>query len=1240
MTNKAPRTTFGRALKKGLVYGLTVSMLVTSSSYSLAALTDLADVPLASSSSSAVKPNLLFVLDDSGSMAWGFMPDDRDNWTSYVGFKNALCNYIYYNPGVSYVPPKNADGTDFPASSFAAAANDGYSASSGTVDLSASFQAYNNTTSSGNGSDTAQPAYYYRYTGTGTPTTSQCKQASSSAYPHSATDFTKVRVSATSGPGGTDERANFANWYTYYRTRLMMMKAATGRAFVGLSSGYRVGFITINPNNPVTSDKYLAISDFDVAQKASWYSKLYAQGTNGSTPLRQALSRAGRHYAGLQDGINNGMAGDPMQYSCQQNFTLLTTDGYWNSSAGVQLNGSSSIGNQDGTLGGYSARPMFDGSTATTTTTTNVDTEFYSTSGCSSGRSKIVRNRDQTVKTVSSDGTTSTTTSSSQSTVVSCTKNPRALQSPNPLTTTTTASATSGGSSNSLADVAQYYYITDLRANGSLGSLGIDVGSTNNVPSTGTGAEDDNASHQHMTTFTMGLGLAGTLSYTPDYKTATTGDFAAIRSGAKNWPVPSADDPTALDDLWHAAVNGRGQFFSASDPDSVVSSLGAALAGVNARVASAAAAATSNLEPVAGDNFAYTASYTTVAWTGELQAREIDLTTGFIHTTPIWSAQTKLDSKTKNTCDNRTIKLFRSGATNNLTDFSWNTSTCDSAGNPTGTAATGLNAAEQAYFSSTPLALLSQYPNMTDGTSGTADQRSAAAGAPLVNFIRGQRANEGFIRNDLNALYRTRDHVLGDIVNAQPVFVKSPFANYSDAGYSTFKTNNASRTPMVYVGANDGMLHAFYAGSSASDTQGGEERWSFIPSMVLPDLYRLADTNYANLHHFYVDGTPTAADVYDPGSSSWKTILVGGLNRGGKGYYALDVTDPANPKGLWEFKHGSTCYPSATTSDCHVGYSYGNPVVSKLADGRWVVFVTSGYNNVNSPSVAGDGQGYLYVLNAITGEIIYKISTGYGDATNPSGLGKISNFVNDTLTDNTTLRVYSVDLAGNVWRFEVNAAQTATLLAVAKDASGTRQPITTRPQLGEVGSPPDPMVYVATGRYLGTTDVSNTQVQSIYGIKDSLSSTPIPDLRASLKTQTITQSGNTRTIACTSNCSSTDGWFVDLPDSGERANIDMQLVLGTLAVATNVPTSSACNIGGYSWFNFLDAGTGNKVAGAANMGQYLSNSLVVGINVVRLPDGRVVAEATTSDSKQLTNEVPIAIGTPQGRRISWRELTQ
>ncbi len=1220
-----------------LVIGL-LALVTGFSPAAMAQLTDIATVPLASSATTIVKPNILFTLDNSGSMAWSHMPDSIDGWVGFVCYKNHLCNSMYYNPAVTYAPPKNADGTNFPNASFTAAWVDGFNTGSGTRNLSTSYIAYDNTTSAGNGTDTAQPAYYYRFTGVGTPTSSQCQQTSSNGFPHSSANFIKVQVSATSGPGSTDERVNFANWFSYYRTRLMMMKSATGRAFVGIGAGYRVGFITINPGSPVLSSRYLPIADFDPTQKAAWFSRLYSQGTSGSTPLREALSRAGRHFAGRQDGINNGMTGDPIQYSCQQNFTFLTTDGFWNGNAGVQLDGSTAIGNHDGNIS-ITPRPLYDGTLTTVSTQRTEVLEFYSNSGCSGGRQRVRATTTITTTPVSPPGTPSVSTNSSN--VTSCSTSPRALQNPNPAVTTVTNTSTTGGATGSLADVAAYYYLTDLRAPGSIGALGFDVGTENNVPSGGTGPEDDSARHQHMTTFTMGLGLSGTLNYRPNYKTGA-GDFAALRSGALNWPAPTADSPTALDDLWHAAVNGKGQFFSASDPDAVVDGLAAALAGVNARVASAAAAATSNLEPVAGDNFAYTASYKTVEWIGDIEAKEINLVTGAVSTTPVWSARAKLDQRTGAACDNRTIRLFRGGATNNLTNFTWNTQACDVSLNPTGTATTGLNASEQAFFGATQVAALNHFSDMTDGSGGTVNQRSLAAGANMVNFLRGQRGREGFDANT-QLLYRTRTGVLGDIVNAQPVFVRSPFASYTDAGYEAFKTANASRTPMVYVAANDGMLHAFYAGADTADPLGGEERWAFIPTMVLPNLFRLADRDYGALRRFYVDGTPAVGDIYDSVAGQWKTILVGGLNAGGRGYYALDITDPGNPKGLWEFKHTPTCatIPVGQTSDCHLGLSFGNPQISKLADGRWVVFVTSGYNNVNSPAQTGDGVGYLYVLDAVTGAIIYKISNGTGNATTPSGLGKINAFVLDTSVNNRAERVYGVDLRGNVWRFEINATQSATRVVTLVDSIGNPQPITTKPELAEFGSPPTPYIFVATGRYLGTTDVGNTQTQTVWGIKDS-GSYPIANPRATFSRLTTTNNaGNlTRSITCASNCVTNGGWFTDLPDSGERVNVDMKLQLGTLTVASNVPQNNACNIGGYSWLNFFDARNGLQVAGSPSFGSRLSDSLAVGINVVRLPDGRTVVIATTSDAAQQTAEAPVPAGDPQGRRTSWRELVQ
>lgn len=1231
------------------------------------AATDLSDKPLASSSTATIKPNILYVLDDSGSMEWAYMPDEMGSYSGKATYRNHLCNTIYYNPKITYTPPpEKADGTRFPDQSFTAAKINGYNASSGTKDLSTKFRADADYDGSG-GSDNEQNAYYYILSAGTAPTSplaSACRSSApnaSNSFPHSATDGTrtwkKVRVTATSGPGATDERTNFANWYSYYRVRLMMMKAATGRAFVNLTPAYRVGFITINPvesGTSVSTNKYLRIEDFEYNQKQDFLDKLYSQEENGSTPLRRALARAGWIYAGkLDTDITKGIpvADDPMQYSCQQNFALLTTDGYWNGAEGVDLSGDE-VENQDNDIT-VSPRPMYDGGyTSSRVTTTHVDTFFHTTSGCSSGRTRVRYNRSTSAVTERLSGsvvvgTSTANSSSNNNNFIGCSSPAPALPSPNPRTTVSvsTDGTDGGGSTNSLADVAQYYYQTDLRP-----------AMEDNVPSAGAGVEDDRAPWQHMTTFTLGLGIFGSLNYHADYKTNTnpTSTFNQIRNGAINWPVTPdstgfSSDPEKADDLWHTAVNGRGQAFSAANPDEVASGINAALSGVNARVASAAAAATSNLEPVAGDNFAYTASYETVRWVGDVEAREIDLAAGTVGTTAVWSAAAKLLDKVSQACDTRDIRLFRGGAADNLVPFKLGTFACDLGGSPTGSAVTTLDAAEQAYFDASKLSQLSQHPTMTDGTSGTENQRANAVGAALVNFLRGQRGNEGFVSGDATRFYRARSHVLGDIVNAQPLFVKVPFAQYVDAGYDAFKAAHASRTPMVYVAANDGMLHAFRAGTSTTDTLGGTEAWAFIPTMVLPNLYRLADEKYADLHRFYVDGTPVAADIYDPVGSSWKTIVVGGLNNGGTGYYALDITDPAAPKGLWEFKHSTTCYDPGDTSthaaDCNLGLTYGNPVVSKLSNGTWVVFVTSGYNNVSGD--ANDGQGYLYVLNANTGRILKKIGTGVGDSANPSGLGKINNWVNDGISNNTTERVYGTDLAGNLWRFDVNGAPAsgglATRVATLLDAGGNPQSITSKPEMANVGAPPRPLIYVASGRYLGASDITNTQVQTIYGIRDPLTATPYADLRTSLSQITVTNqtvSGVVqRTATCSANCASSDGWYVDLPDSGERVNVDMRLQLGTLTVLSNVPQNSACVIGGYSYINFFDYASGLPVSTSGGVvGLKLADSLAVGVNIVRLPDGKTVSITTTSDAQQRTVDVPIASPAITGRRVSWREI--
>lgn len=887
--------------------------------------------------------------------------------------------------------------------------------------------------------------------------------------------------------------------------------------------------------------------------------------------------------------------------------------------------------------------------------------------------------------------------------------------------------ANTGGSINSLADVAQYYYVTDLRPESDWpANIAL-----NDLKAVGTGPESDRATHQHMTTFSVALGVSGTLVYDSNYKKAstTTGDFAMIRSGTKNWPLwpdptkqvpagagPTAwdataqtytdknywNDPRSIDDFWHAAVNGRGQYFSAGTPKEVVSGLTGALSGIQSNLAAGAAAGASSLQPVPGDNFFYVASYITKKWIGDVQAKEMDVATGALGS-GLWSAQAKIDAQTKASCDNRSIYLVREGATNNLVNFTWNSYACASDGSPTGTASTGLNASEQQQFNSTKVSLMSQFSTMTDGTNGTVDQKTPAAGANLVNFLRGQRGKEGYESNGPDKLYRARDNVLGDVVNSQPVYVKAPIFGYLDAGYDQFKLDQQSRTPMVYFGANDGMLHAVYANVYQSgttlDPQGGKEAWAIVPSMVLPNLYKLADNNYANTHTYSVDGTPVIGDVDVAAphggtpAPNWKTILVAGLNAGGKGYYALDVTDPATPKALWEFKWSSSCWngvASGVKADCHVGYTFGKPVITKLATGKWVVLVTSGYNNINAPTQSGDGLGYLYVLDAGTGEIIYKIATSAGSATTPSGLAQITNYVDNVAADNTTSRVYGGDVLGNIWRFDINDViapldaddgagngREAILVGTAKDSAGIAQPITTRPELAELDG--KTRVFVGTGRLLGASDLdpalaSTTQTQSVYGFIDPVlppdplnpMNTVYSDLRGVLRPLTITQSGSgasvIRTVACSGNsteCARSTGWVVDLPDSRERVNVDLKLVFGTLVFASNVPQNTACSFGGYSWLNYLNFADGLAVPQVPNsrVSTRMQDSIIVGLNIAltgsgssggsggsggsgtgTTGNGTPTGLICTSDGTCTPKGIPTYTVPSPGKRVSWREV--
>ncbi|MGA7750555.1 MAG: PilC/PilY family type IV pilus protein, partial [Gallionella sp.] len=877
---------------------------------------------------------------------------------------------------------------------------------------------------------------------------------------------------------------------------------------------------------------------------------------------------------------------------------------------------------------------------------------------------------------------------------------------------TTTCTVGSGGTSNTLADVAMYYYQTDLRDPSLSNCTGAPSttypSGTNVCPNNVFVTPEDNNTQQHLTTYTLGIGVRGAMVYTsPNYMSDTSGDFYSVKTGATanssptppvcswqangtvcNWPIPASNSYTNVDDLWHAAVNGHGIYYSASNPSALSTGLTNALSSITARKGAAAAAATSTLNPVAGNNYAYVASYTTVQWTGNLEARSINTITGVIAQAATWCAE-NIPADTclapsvvvASTSGNSTVyncvtplSTASSCLSPGVFDSTANTCSLQMAVSCNGTLPptvapssdtrtiytanstdTALINFDSIYATNDPVNFSAAHINTLTQWAGLTTSQQAVAGNPvnLINYLRGQTGYDNRASNPVaNQLYRSRLAVMGDALESQPSYIAAPTFSYADTGYSAFVAANINRPGAVYMGTNDGMLHAFNGST-------GAENWAYVPSIVIPNMYKLADFNYGTQHVNYVNGSPIISDFYctvncvGGVTPAWRTILVGGLNGGGREFYALDITNPTSPALLWEF---------TPAQDANLGYTYGLPVVTKMSNGTWVVLVTSGYDNgslsgdgVTANSPAGNGLGYLYVLNAQTGAIINKISTGVGSAATPSGLAKIAAW-NTASSSNQASYIYGGDLLGNLWRFDINAGA-VFLMATLENSLGNAQPITTTPTLGQIDG--ERIVFVGTGEYLQTSDLSNTNVQSLYAISDTSTSTlynprSITKITGSTATgqmvqQTITASGSVRTGSSNPVDFNVDrGWYVDFPDTGERENVDSDLIQGTLLVPTIVPSNTVCAPGGYGWLNFFDYSSGSPVAAPLTPGgppntnvsvQY--NASIVGMNILYI-GGNPIVEVVTSNNPtpEVNTQVAIAPQTTNfsGTRVQWREL--
>lgn len=990
---------------------------------------------------------------------------------------------------------------------------------------------------------------------------------------------------------------NFANWFGYYRSRDFAAKAAFSLA-IKPADNVRMGYATINNN----ASNRIRVASLNVSpasgNKKAVLDELFKTAPSSGTPLRRSLDRTGKYYKcsgtstdifGSTNSVSPGNSECPVEDApigqCQQNYTILMTDGFWNGS-------DPSVGNTDDDGGAYAGGAYAD---------------TYS---------------------------------------------------------------------NTLADVAMHYYKTDLHS--------VD----DNVPTSARdlagyrGTTDPfETMHQHMATYTVGFGVVGTLTSSPsDVDTAFT------------WPNPSSGNGQKIDDLQHAAFNGRGQYLSANDP----LGLATAMSNIFTDIASATGTATAvafNTQEVESGTLVFRASFNTKTSEGDLIAQNVNAD-GSIDPTIIWSAADELDDKVTSNSDTRTIITYQDNGDNTSTGvpFQW----------------ASLNAAQQALLNAP------QPANVLAATNTFGDER--------LGYLRGHNENEGINYDDGEFRERAEESgKLGDIVHSTPVFVGKPHllnraggAYPSTVGhtYADFKIAYSSRNEVSYTGGNDGMLHAF-------DTSDGSEVFAYVPNILMGKLSDLTNPDYS--HRYYVDLSPAINDAYfspasgtNSGTLSWNTVLVGGLNAGGKGYYALNVTDPsdldteseAKENVMWEFTEAD----DGGIGSSDLGYTFSQPIItmSNADDGsgnkKWVAIFGNGYN---STSTDGDAAIYVLFLEGgqdgvwTSGSDFYKISTGNGkaesaDGTTPNGIGGVRAV--DTDTDGTVDYVYAGDLQGNLYRFDMTNATPSNWVSTPKTLfqakykasdSFTRdiiQPITTTPLvLNHPTEAGEFLVIVGTGSWMTTEDATSTDIQSIYGIWDDLSINPLVTMTSTanqLVQQTFTNHTNAEhgfTVRTLTNnevawdnqgnaSTYVKGWYIDLdvpPASGsgveypgERATRNIQYRGGILFVNTVIPKdTAACSVGVGGYELALDPTNGgsgstvifdldgnNDFGDGDNVGDAAGNAnIVTGIQF----DGGTPSDAAFIGSRRMT-QVGDEIrsfdtntgGNTSTGRTSWREVTQ
>jgi type IV pilus assembly protein PilY1 len=1054
--------------------------------------------------------------------------------------RSAVGNPLYYNPKFRYRGwPEPGNDANFLPDAITTAVNiHPYDPLNATFTRNLKVR-FNDSGSSSDPDDESKnfwPATYYVYTGPLPLPTANPNNAL-----NVSSNFLRIQIKPDvltyagglkrtdcMGPGGpnvctyAEELQNFANWLQYSRNRMLMAKGGVAAAFALQKSNLRVGFGTINSPGTVRQ----GVAKFDVARRPSFYTDLFSiskPAVNLGTPLRKAMDDVGQYF--MRSNAGNPWADDPAatavgnETSCRKSFHILSTDGYWNGPAAA---GDAAKDND-----------AFPGNTPSNPKTGTVYTYGYAGS-------------------LDAD----------------------------PLVGRFTVDPFADAYTDTLADVAAYYWKSDLRA------------LRNDVPS----STRDPAFWQHLSTYTVGLGVSGTGKVKRKSDGSTTvpmtealgtayynfrgkawletqelRDALIANKEPMTWPEPKADQPETGDDLVHASMNGRGRYFSATDPEALKNGLAAALAEAGDTPGSLANVVTQSPQVSAG-SAVYQATYNPAQWSGRFYAFA-QAADGSVKTAPsgaLWEASNKMPAPI-----DRKIFTWDPGTKTGST-FAWLT----------------LTPAQQGYLGD----------------------------ITVLEFLRGSDANElakgGTFRD--RARYTVGNvpgGVLGDVVNGSPIkgpsagggYDKLPTGAAGQADYAAYRSptnmdlDNMRNT--LFLGANDGMLHAF-------DRTDGKERFAFVPNSVfnVPNsltgdekkLKMLSDPGYA--HRFTVDGPPQIGDAFIGSPAAWKTVLVGSTGAGARSVFAMDVSKPATAdfdktKVLWE-------YSEANNVD--VGYVTSYPHVARMRNGDWVAIFGNGYDSKN-------GRAKLFILNLQTGAVVWEQYVG--DKSGGNGLSQ-PNFIVNNKREVTA--IYAGDLKGNMWKFDVdNTIPSQWKVAFGGPpnytplfAGDSNQPITVMPEL-TFHPNGGTLVSFGTGELFKTEDTSaiapavppvpdsniNLNTQALYGIWDK----PAQTTGFSGNTSLVQQGANTAlaaaadatakvtgTTANTIDWSTKRGWFLNLgTKDGERVNVNPQQVNNVLLVVSNKPDSNPCKAGGISRLFALDPITG----GAPDFAVFDSNGI-------------------------------------------------